>query len=216
MEQNKNTDIEVIDLRLVAQKLWKKRGLFVRVWIVTFILACLWILPQPRYYDTTVVLAPEIGGQNTGGGLASIASSFGVDIGSIQSEDAIYPTIYPDLFDSKDFIVGLFDIRVKTMDGKVDTTFYQYMHKYEKKNPVTRPFNLALGYIKNLFEDNTGAQGNANTVDPSKLTRRQEVICAKIKKNISCDVCTLAEFGNGSCTDSGSLLKIVSIHFFVN
>ena len=60
MEQNKNTDIEVIDLRLVAQKLWKKRGLFVRVWIVTFILACLWILPQPRYYDTTVVLAPEI------------------------------------------------------------------------------------------------------------------------------------------------------------
>ncbi|MDY5542341.1 MAG: chain-length determining protein [Bacteroidaceae bacterium] len=188
MEQNKNTDIEVIDLRLVAQKLWKKRGLFVRVWIVTFILACLWILPQPRYYDTTVVLAPEIGGQNTGGGLASIASSFGVDIGSIQSEDAIYPTIYPDLFDSKDFIVGLFDIRVKTMDGEVDTTLYQYMHKYEKKNPVTRPFNLALGYIKNLFEDNKGAQGNANTVDPSRLTRRQEVICAKIKKNISCDV----------------------------
>ena len=30
MEQNKNPELEVIDLRLVVKKLWSKRGLFLR------------------------------------------------------------------------------------------------------------------------------------------------------------------------------------------
>lgn len=188
MEQNKNPELEVIDLRLMVKKLWSKRGLFLRVWIVTFILACAWILPQPRYYKSTVVLAPEAGGQSAGGGLASIASSFGVDIGGMQSEDAIYPSIYPDLFESKDFIVGLFDIRVQTLDGMVDTTLYRYLDKYEKKNPITQPFKKASSWVKGLFEDKSKAKANNNIVNPSRLTKRQEAICNKIKKNISCDV----------------------------
>lgn len=187
MEQNKNAETEVIDLRLVAKTLWGKRRLFLRVWVVTIVLACAWIFPQPRYYNVKVVLAPETGTQGSGGGLASIASSFGVNIGGMQSEDAIYPTIYPDLFESKDFIVGLFDIRVKTLDGTVDTTYYRYLDKYEKKNPVTQPFRKAKSYITNLFNDKS-AQPNNGIVNPSKLTKRQEAICNKIKKDISCDV----------------------------
>ena len=188
MEQNKNAEMEVIDLRLVAKTLWGKRKLFLRVWIVAFILACAWVLPQPRYYNVKVVLAPETGTQGSGGGLASIASSFGVNIGGVQSEDAIYPTIYPDLFESKDFIVGLFDIRVKTQDGMVDTTYYRYLDKYEKKNPITRPFSKAKTYIKNLLDGDSNAQVNNGIVNPSRLTKRQEAICNKIKKDISCDV----------------------------
>ena len=188
MEQNKNAEMEVIDLRLVAKTLWGKRKLFLRVWIVAFILACAWVLPQPRYYNVKVVLAPETGTQGSGGGLASIASSFGVNIGGVQSEDAIYPTIYPDLFESKDFIVGLFDIRVKTQDGTVDTTYYRYLDKYEKKNPITRPFSKAKTYIKNLLDGDSNAQVNNGIVNPSRLTKRQEAICNKIKKDISCDV----------------------------
>ena len=188
MEQNKNSELEVIDLRLVAARLWSRRRLFLRVWAVTFILACAWILPQPRYYNVKVVLAPEAGGQGAAGGLASIASSFGVDIGGMQSEDAIYPTIYPDLFESKDFIVGLFDIRVKTLDGTVDTTYYRYLDKYEKRNPITRPFNKAKNMISRLLDNDSQAQGNGSVINPSRLTKRQEAICNKIKKDISCDV----------------------------
>ena len=32
MEQNKNPELEVIDLRPMVKKLWSKRGLFLRVW----------------------------------------------------------------------------------------------------------------------------------------------------------------------------------------
>lgn len=188
MEQNNHPDLEVIDLRIVWARIWNKRSLFVRVWIVTFILACAWIFPQPRYYTAKVVLAPEAGGQANGGGLASIASSFGVDLGGMQSEDAIYPTIYPDLFESKDFIIGLFDIRVRTMDGTVDTTYYRYLDKYEKKNPLTRPFNLAKSMLASLFEEAPKTQAKEDTVNPSRLTKRQEAICGKIKKDINCDV----------------------------
>lgn len=188
MEQSNNTELEVIDLRLVAARLWSKRRLFLRVWVVTFILACAWILPQPRYYNVKVVLAPEAGGQGSAGGLASIASSFGVDIGGMQSEDAIYPSIYPDLFESKDFIVGLFDIRVKTLDGTVDTTYYRYLDKYEKKNPITQPFNKAKSFVTHLFESDSQPKSYGCVVNPSRLTKRQEAICNKIKKDISCDV----------------------------
>ena len=103
--ETKNSEQQIIDLKKVFQALWKRKGLFFKVWIVTFILSCIWILPQPRYYTCEVKLAPEMNGEDIGGGLTSIASSFGFNIGGIGGQDAIYPELYPDLFESPEFVV---------------------------------------------------------------------------------------------------------------
>ena len=68
---------DVIDLRVVFRKLWAKKLFFVKVWGVTFVFSCLFILPVPRIYQTSLTLAPEMGGAASGGTLSSIARRFG-------------------------------------------------------------------------------------------------------------------------------------------
>ena len=81
MERNQNKD--VIDLKAVFQTIWQQRRTFYRVLPVVFVLSCIWIFPQPRYYTASVKLAPEFAGDMEAGGLSSIASSFGVNVNMV-------------------------------------------------------------------------------------------------------------------------------------
>ena len=124
MEEQKNntkqvSNDEVIDLREVFQTLWNKKKTFMWVWIVTFVVSCALIFPVPRYYTSEVKLAPEMDNSMSGGALGSIASSFGFDLGNMQTTDAIYPMLYPELMESNDFVVDLLNIPVATDDGEV-------------------------------------------------------------------------------------------------
>lgn len=179
---------EVIDLRMVIRTLWRKKWFFVKVWIVTFVLACVYILPQPRTYQTSLTLAPEMGGQSTGGTLSSIASSFGFDLGSVQSEDAFYPELYPDVMATNEFLVGLLDVRVKTMDGEVDTTYFNYMTKHQQKNPLGYPFRWCERQLLSLFGDAPEAIPQNKRLDPRHLSKEENGLVEKVRDNVLCDV----------------------------
>lgn len=147
MEEKKKA---VIDIRQIIKKLWNKKNLFIKVWIITFILSCIWILPQPRYYTASVSISPESAESKELGDLASLASNFGMNIGN-GSSDAIYPQLYPELFESTKFIVGLFDIKVKTEDGEIETDYYTYLKDHHKGNPFMVPFNAVRSWITSLL-----------------------------------------------------------------
>ena len=186
MEEKKEKD--TIDLGLIAKTLYEKRKKFFLMWPIVAVLSILWIIPQPRYYNCSVSLAPEANGEDMGGGLASMASSFGINLGG-NGSDAIYPLLYPDLLGSNKFIVSLFDIKVKTDDGTVDTDYYTYLTKHQKKNWLTQPFNKAKNAIVKLFksEENT-TRGNGKKIDAFRLSKRDYDLVEKVKTNITCDV----------------------------
>ena len=186
MEDKKEKD--TIDLGLIAKTLYEKRKKFFIMWPIVAALSILWIIPQPRYYNCSVSLAPEANGEDLGGGLASMASSFGINIGG-NGSDAIYPLLYPDLLGSNKFIVSLFDIKVKTDDGTVNTDYYTYLTKHQKKNWLTQPFKKAKNAIVKLFksEENT-ARGNGKKIDAFRLSERDYKLVEMVKTNITCDV----------------------------
>ena len=95
----------VINFKKVRDTILSHKTLLLKVWIVTFVLSCILILPQPRYYITEVSLAPESVDMKGLGQLGSMASSFGVNLGNASS-DAIYPRLYPDLFASTAFLAN--------------------------------------------------------------------------------------------------------------
>ena len=105
MEQKSNEHI--IDLTKVTRTLWEHRRRFYKVWVITFVLSCIWILPQPRYYTCEVKLAPEMSGEDMGSGLSNIASSFGFNLGGAAGQDAIYPELYPELFEHSGYVYPL-------------------------------------------------------------------------------------------------------------
>ena len=48
----------------------------------------------------------------------------------LRDADAIYPDLYPDIVSSTPFITDLFNIPVKDLEGKIDTTLYCYLDEH--------------------------------------------------------------------------------------
>lgn len=188
-----SNDKEIIDLRVIVKKLISKKTLFVKTLAWAFGLSCLWILPQPRYYTTSVTLAPETESTPSGGSLSSLASSFGLNLGNMTSSDAIYPTLYPDVMGSSNFIVELFDVKVKNEDGDLQTDYYTYLKDYQKVSIYSIPFIWMKKTLNELFPDDSdntinGQTGNNGKVNPFNLSKKQNSIVDMIRKNVTCAV----------------------------
>lgn len=184
MEEKK--ELEVIDLRVIFKKIYERRRLFIKVLPIVFVLSCAFILCLPRYYQSTLSLAPEIGGTSgLGGTLGSLASSFGFDLGSMETTDAINPMLYPDLMEDNGFVVGLFDIKVKSQDGEIACSYYDYLLKHQK-----RPFwQYAIAWVKKLLpKDNEPVANKDNKLNPYVLSKRQDDICKIIRDKVSISV----------------------------
>lgn len=180
-------DKNIIDLGEIFRTLLAKKKTFFIMWPIVFVLSCLWIFPQPRYYTCEVSLAPETVGEDVGG-LAGIASNFGINLGGT-GNDAIYPTLYPDLMESNAFVVDLMSIKVKTEDGSVNTDYYTYLKKYQKKNWLTQPFTDAMISIKKMFvEKKAEPKGSPKELDPFMLSEYDFGLVEKVKKSITCSV----------------------------
>lgn len=186
-------NLKQIDLGMIFKACGRHWYLYIIWCILAFALACFIILPIPRYYKSTVKLAPEISGMSGGGSLGSIAQQFGVDISkaNLQGSDAIIPDLYPDLIKSVDFQVGLFNINVQTINGDLNTTYYDYLLKHQKISWIERDIEKITNKIisdpaKNFpFPKGGGAN---DVVNPSRLTRDQFTVCNKIGANVSCEV----------------------------
>jgi hypothetical protein len=196
-----------IDFAKIWPALLSKKKLFFKVWGITFILSCIWILPQPRYYTTEVSVAPESAEAKDMGNLASLASNFGVNIGN-GSSDAIYPQLYPDLFESTKFLVGLLDIKVRTQDGEVETDYYTYMKDHQKQNILLWPFLPLKRWLSSVFskpeEEIPGKDGKR--FDPFELSWTTNGIIKKIQDNVQCTYSRTTDVVTIEVTDQDPLV----------
>ncbi len=185
-------DIEesAIDFGKIFKDLLKHKMLYVKVLPVAFVLAAVYALGQPNYYNCKVTLAPELGSSaKTGGSLAGLASSFGINLGSTSTgADAINPMLYPDLMNSVDFKTSLFHVPV-TIEGDKEKgesdstmTYYDYLSNAQKA-----PWWSST--MKAVFSIFGSKDKEANEkVDPFRLTKEQADIVKAIDKNVVCDV----------------------------
>lgn len=180
---------DVIDLTEVWKLLKTKKKVFFIVLPIVFVLSCLYIFPQPRYYRCSVKLAPEATSENMAGGLSSLASQFGVNLGGA-TQDAIYPLLYPDVVSSNEFVIGLLGINVKSVDGLVNTDYYNYMSKLQKKNPITAPLKKVTRSVTKLFasKDLPSPPSEGTGMSAFRMSKKDSELLDQIKSNISCDV----------------------------
>ena len=191
MEQKQTPLVEKPTLGQLWQDIKKHKKLYYKVLGITFIVSTIITLSIPNYYKCTVMLAPEIPGGNKGtSGLASLASSFGVNLGAASSgADAIMPNLYPDLINSVAFRASLFSVKVQQEDRDTAMTYYDYLKNEQKKSlleyaifPLKWCMDNVVAFIENDDEDNSGK------VNPFKLTKEQFKIVKKLEKKIVCEV----------------------------
>ena len=184
MENKK--ELEVIDLRVIFSKIWSGRKLFYKVLPVTFVLSCAYILCIPRTYTSSLSLAPEMSNSSgMGGTLGSLASSFGIDLSSMETTDAINPMLYPDLMEDNGFVTDMFNIIVTTADGETRCNYYEYLSKHQKQ-----PFwQYGISWIKSLFPDDEYlAKKDGGHLNPYMLSKTQDNICELIRRNINISI----------------------------
>ena len=180
-----------IDFRKLFKDILKHKWLYIIVMVVTFVVVAIFSLALPNFYTCTVKLAPELSGSKSGGGLAAMASTFGVTLPTNATE-ALYPTLYPELVNSVDFKTSLFPTMV-TIEGKKkgETSrtmpYYDYLKNEQKKvwwkEALAAPKKL-ISKLRSKEEEDT----KSDQIDPFRLTQKQAGIVEALNKKVVCDV----------------------------
>lgn len=208
-EKKKET---VLDFTKLFHDLLKHKKLYFKVLSITFIVAAIILLGIPNYYKCVVKLSPEASSSSSRSGLASLASSFGVNIrGALgNTTDALYPTLYPDLMNNVDFKTNLFKIPVtiegNPEEGVEDRTmpYYDYL-KNEQKNPWwSAAIGGTLRWLVSLVKGDVPPQ--EEEINPFRLTKEQTEILYLIDQKINCDVDQRTMIISIEVTDQNALI----------
>lgn len=180
----KNTkEGKVIDFERLFAAIKRRRRVYYKV--IPSVLFLVWIisLGVPNYYKCKIQLVPEESGYGGSSSLATLASTFGVNIGGSQGDDAMTVLLYPDLLNSVDFKTSLFNIKVKRKDDKVPMTYYDYL-----KNEQKEPWWVALrDDLLDLVFGKSEKKAN-DTINHFQLTPEQMGISGMINQKIVCDI----------------------------
>lgn len=185
-EQITQPSSEKPSLGQLWQDIKKHRKLYYKVLSITFVVSAILLLLTPNYYRCTVKLAPELSGSKSTSSLASIASSFGINIGSgNMGSEALFPTLYPDLMNSVAFRASLFQIKVRREAEDTTVTYYDYLAEGQK-NAWYDYLKMPIKWVKEVLgSDEDDENGKIN---PFQLTREQYKIVEEIEKKVVCDV----------------------------
>ena len=180
--EQKETPQEKPTLSQLWQDIKKHKKLYYKVLSITFVVSAIITLSIPNYYKCTVMLAPELsGGNKSTSGLASLASSFGVNLGSANSGmDAILPTFYPDLMNSVTFRASLFPIKIHREDEMETMSYYDYLKDGQKLSW----WSAGLKAFFLLFKQ----EETESSVNTFKLTKEQSAVVETIGEKVVCDV----------------------------
>ena len=214
MEENKLEVLEEessIDFGKIFKDLLKHKSLYYKVLPITFVIAAILLLSLPNYYKCEVKLSPEMSGSGSKSGLASLASSFGVNLkGALgNSTDALFPTLYPDLMNSVDFKTSLFEIPV-TIEGDKEAdepdrtmSYYDYLKNEQQKPWWSAAIGGTLKWLKSLIlEEKPKKEG----IDPFRLTNEQTNIIKAINQKVVCDVDNKTMVISIEVTDQNALI----------
>ena len=190
MNENINKSV---DFGKLFKDVLKHRKLYYKVLPITFIVSAFLMLSLPNYYRCEVMLAPELTGSNSASSLLSLASSFGLKLGSgiKGSSEALFPTLYPDLMNSVDFKTSLFPVPV-TIEGDEEKgepdrtmSYYDYLKNEQKKPWWSTAKENTFKWLFSLFKDE---EPEDSVVNPFRLTKEQTRIGQVIDGRIVCDV----------------------------
>lgn len=186
VQEAENDELE-IDWMEILRKIIAIRKTLYKAAGVGVVLGIIIALSIPKQYTVTVTLSPEMGGDSKGGGLASLASSFLGGGASSSSNDALNVTLAPDIVASTPFILELFNTRVQTLDGELDTTLVAYLD--EQKQPwwgyIKAIPGMAIEAIKSLFVEETDT---TTILNPFQLTEKEFNKVESIRNIILADV----------------------------
>ena len=168
---------------VMFRKLKIARKTIVRNTIIGGIIGVILALGANKTWTSEVVLAPEMSTESLGGNVSSLASMVGINLGA-SGTDAIYPELYPQIIGSTPFIVKLFQVPVTSVDGDINTTYYDYLTHHQKRSLSDYPKILIRRTMRRIGDwiGNNHFKMQSDTIDPFYLTRDQFTLVESVRK----------------------------------
>jgi hypothetical protein len=107
-----------LDFGKYLQRIKQNKKVIIRWTLISIVLGVAIALSIPRKYSVLTKLAPELT-NNTVNRISSLSQLAGLNSALLGSTDAVYPMVYPDIVNSTEFIVDLFDVPVTFKQKKV-------------------------------------------------------------------------------------------------
>ena len=187
-------EYDEIDIMELLRKLFSEWRLILKWCGIAAVVGLVIGFSIPKEYTVESKMAPEsVSRSNSGGSLSSLASLAGISLGSMSSDDAVYPDLYPDIMKSTPFIVELFPVQVDFKHKKelMSADYYTYLKEYTRSpwwsGVISAPFK-ALGWFMGLFREKTEPVEGYADLNPKELTEEQEEIAKSIRKSIALSV----------------------------
>ena len=185
----KDEEVE-IDLMDYARKLWNARKLLLKAAGIAAVVGIIIAFSIPRQYSVRVVLSPEASKMGrTSSSLASMASMLGLGGSMGNDANALNLTMTNEIISSTPFVLELFDTRVQTIDGDLDTTLVDYLATQKVpwwSTAMSLP-GMAIGGIKSLFSSEPETTEEP-PLDPFQLTKKQMRQANAIRGSITAEV----------------------------
>lgn len=185
--QEPENDEITIDWMDILRRIYAIRKTLYKAAGVGVVLGIIIALSIPKQYTVTVTLSPEMGGDKASGGLASLASSFLGGGATSNNNDALNVTLAPDIVASTPFILELFNTRVQTLDGEMDTTLVAYLD--EQKQPwwgyIKAIPSIAINTVKSLFTEKVDT---VSILNPFQLTEKEAAKVKGLRQSILAEV----------------------------
>lgn len=177
-----------IDVGTIFSIIRKNIKYFIYSFIIAFIVGLVIAFSLPKEYTSTVVLAPETAESSLSGNISSLASMVGAKLGNNSNGDAVYPQLYPEIFASDDFIVPLWSLKVKSQDGAINTSLYNYVLKHQKVAWWYKIIGATLNIFKSKNKVTSSASNNVLTKKGFVFTQEQYDATGAIKGMLKCMV----------------------------
>lgn len=164
-------DSDEIDLVDLLRKLWVKRKFILGVTSGFLLIGLFIAFSSPVVYTASCTVVPQ-SGENKSGGLSSVATMMGVNLGTGGiSGGTLSPGIYPEIVKSVPFTLEIMQTPLVTekSNGKPITLYEYYTDKqYQDKNVLgsIKKYTLGLpGLILGSFRKENTIEGFARSTD---------------------------------------------------
>ena len=180
-QENNQKETTGIDLTALLKQLVRCRKRIYKAVGISVLIGLVVGFSIPKEYEVKVTLSPE-SGLDDSGGLAGIASMFGLGNGTTLGEDALGVSMFPEIVKSTPFLLEMLETPVRTEDGE-EMTLYDYLDT-QRKPWWGYIFGLpgqAVKGVKWIFGSREEEDKN-HPVDPFRLTPKQSGRVAMLKK----------------------------------
>ena len=177
-----------IDLMEYVRKIWAARKLLLKVAGIAALVGIVVAFSIPKQYTVKVTLSPEASKMGRSSSLANMASMLGLGNAMNNEANALNLTMTEDIISSTPFVLELFDTRVQTIDGEMDTTLVAYLATQKRPwwNTVMSLPSMAIGGIRSLFVEKKEAE--EKPLNPFQLTGKQMGQANAIRRTIVAEV----------------------------